>query len=1030
MAVRRSAVERVGPFDEARELYGDEQEWQARVKAAGGRIRYVAGAALDHRRAGDDARLRALCRGRLPPRPGQPALRRLQGHGAVAGGRAARARRLRAARPAAGVHERPGAHRALARAPARGAGGARPARAPPRTSSRAPAGRSAASAARCCAPATRGSTCARRRGARACAAPRAASRRAGACSWSASSAPARSWTPRAPSSCAAATPSTSSPRPQGERGKFENLNALLAAHPPAAYDWLLVIDDDVALPRGFLDAFLCAAERTGLKLAQPAHRLHSHAAWPVTRRHPGATARETTFVEIGPVTAFHRDSFDVLLPFPEGLRMGWGLDVHWAAVAAEHGWPIGIVDATPIGHTQRPAGSGYARDAARGGGARVPRGPARTCAATRCGRWRCTGEGRDRQRVLSARPRPGARRLGPPPGAGRARRRRRRARARAAPPGPAARDAPARRARRPAHAGLAAAARRARRPRRALRAVPRPAALAHATGRGARGRRRRSPAPCARLRRSSPTTSCTPTTRCPPADAVLRARERAPLVVSVHGGDVFFTAPRYPAGERAVRRAFGAARLVLANSAGIEDEARRLGARAHARRAPRHRRPRARRRQGARPHPRHRRAPRRAQAPRRRRARAVAAARAPPAAALPDRRRRARARAAGAAGRRARRGRPRRARRPAAARGGAGPRPRRARVRHAERRRGLRRRLRRGDGRRAAGGRRARRGRARRRSPPPATGCASSRPPTSRRWRPRSTRCWPSPATCTSSAPARAPPSCGPSPGSSAGARRCRPTRTRCDDARPVLFVTNHVPPDRAGAFRALHERVPLELALFGGRSHHATAGLDDPGVPFRRVAQREVHALAASGRYAAVVCGTAGRVALPAAFLGAQRAHAPFVLWSALWGDLRTPAHLRRAPAAAPHPPPRGGRRRLRPARHRLRPAARRARGRRRAPGGRQRLLGDAGRRRRAAPVHGAVRRARRAREGARRCCVEAWRRAGLADGRLERRRRRRRRRAPRRSATPTPPRTFWSYRRSPPATSSSRGGSSPTKP
>jgi len=96
--------------------------------------------------------------------------------------------------------------------------------------------------------------------------------------------------------------------PQGERGKFENLNALLAAHPPAAYDWLLVIDDDVALPRGFLDAFLCAAERTGLKLAQPAHRLHSHAAWPVTRRQPGATARETTFVEIGPVTAFHRDS--------------------------------------------------------------------------------------------------------------------------------------------------------------------------------------------------------------------------------------------------------------------------------------------------------------------------------------------------------------------------------------------------------------------------------------------------------------------------------------------------------------------------------------------------------------------------------------------------------------------------------------------------------------------------------------------------------------------------------------------------
>jgi glycosyltransferase involved in cell wall biosynthesis len=110
--------------------------------------------------------------------------------------------------------------------------------------------------------------------------------------------------------------------------------------------------------------------------------------------------------------------------------------------------------------------------------------------------------------------------------------------------------------------------------------------------------------------------------------------------------------------------------------------------------------------------------------------------------------------------------------------------------------------------------------------------------------------------------------------------------------ASPVLFVTNHVPPDRAGAFAALHERVPLLLALFGGRSHHATAGLDDPGVPYVRVSQRAVHGLAASGRFAAVVCGTAGRVALPAAYLGARRSRTPFVLWSALWGDLDTPAH------------------------------------------------------------------------------------------------------------------------------------------
>jgi glycosyltransferase involved in cell wall biosynthesis len=40
----------------------------------------------------------------------------------------------------------------------------------------------------------------------------------------------------------------------------------------------------------------------------------------------------------------------------------------------------------------------------------------------------------------------------------------------------------------------------------------------------------------------------------------------------------------------------------------------------------------------------------------------------------------------------------------------------------------------------------------------------------------------------------------------------------------------------------------------------------------------------AASGRYEAVVAGTVGRVALPAAYAGARRAGVPFVLWSALW--------------------------------------------------------------------------------------------------------------------------------------------------
>lgn len=66
----------------------------------------------------------------------------------------------------------------------------------------------------------------------------------------------------------------------------------------------------------------------------------------------------------------------------------------------------------------------------------------------------------------------------------------------------------------------------------------------------------------------------------PAGEAVRRAAPATPLVVSVHGGDVFHTVPRSARGAEAVRAALGRSRLVLANSAGIEQRCRALGARA------------------------------------------------------------------------------------------------------------------------------------------------------------------------------------------------------------------------------------------------------------------------------------------------------------------------------------------------------------------------------------------------------------------------------------------------------------------
>ncbi len=401
MAVRRAALERLGPFDETRELYGDEQEWQARLKAGGGRIRYVAAAALDHRRAGDDARLSALARAAY--RRGR-ASRRFDvfKHTApspreelrVLAGCALHGPRFRCMNgPILTAHSL-GRIRSLL---------------DERISVPPPP------------PATpgvddflsgRSGLVAGKRGAllRAhdalldvAALPRGRALRAAAARL-----PRRRvlvvGVVRAdvPNLAAAAraelarsrhdiTVDLAAARPG--LGKFENLDALLARHAPlSAFDWIVVADDDVAFGRGFLDAFLAVAEAGGLQLAQPAHRRHSHAGWEVTRRVGGADWRETTFVEIGPVTAFSRAAAAELLPFPKDLKMGWGLDVHWSAVAQQRGWRIGVVDATPIGHTLRPAAADYPRETAAAEARRfldgrpyVTRDAVRTRAAHRLG---------------------------------------------------------------------------------------------------------------------------------------------------------------------------------------------------------------------------------------------------------------------------------------------------------------------------------------------------------------------------------------------------------------------------------------------------------------------------------------------------------------------------------------------------------------------------------------------------------------------------------------------------------------------
>ena len=228
------------------------------------------------------------------------------------------------------------------------------------------------------------------------------------------------------------------------------------------------------------------------------------------------------------------------------------------------------------------------------------------------------------------------------------------------------------------------------------------------------------------------------------------------------------------------------------------------------------------------------------------------------------------------------------------------PTPRRVRaargadaVRAAQRRRGVRRRLRRGDGGRRARDRLRAARAARRRSRRRAAACASCRPATSRRSPARSPRSSTTAPGRRELGARRAPPSSARSPGGAAGAATVAAyaDALAMSDARPVLFVTDYAPPSRVGAFaraaRARGRRVRAVRRQCDPRRCGPRASCRSRTLraePARRPRARRVAAATAPWSR-----GTAGRIALPAAYLGARRAGVPFVLWATLWAHPRS---------------------------------------------------------------------------------------------------------------------------------------------
>jgi len=141
--------------------------------------------------------------------------------------------------------------------------------------------------------------------------------------------------------------------------KWQLINELISAEDLDRFDYFVICDDDVLLGTHFVDHFIAEQQSLGFALAQPARTWRSITDHSIVRRRLFTRARQTNFVEIGPVVSFRRDFLKAVYPFSLESPMGWGYDFTWPITARELDVPIGIIDRVPVDHSLRPPGALY-----------------------------------------------------------------------------------------------------------------------------------------------------------------------------------------------------------------------------------------------------------------------------------------------------------------------------------------------------------------------------------------------------------------------------------------------------------------------------------------------------------------------------------------------------------------------------------------------------------------------------------------------------------------------------------------------
>jgi hypothetical protein len=142
----------------------------------------------------------------------------------------------------------------------------------------------------------------------------------------------------------------------GPGTRFAHFNFLYRSKSVEEGAWVVLADDDALFVKGGLVETINLMERSGFSLAQPSHSVLGWWTSLFNIARPFSLARDTNYVEQGPIVIIESSFAKEILPLPEDNDMGWGIEAEWFK-AKQGRFRIGVIDACRVAHWNRNATS-------------------------------------------------------------------------------------------------------------------------------------------------------------------------------------------------------------------------------------------------------------------------------------------------------------------------------------------------------------------------------------------------------------------------------------------------------------------------------------------------------------------------------------------------------------------------------------------------------------------------------------------------------------------------------------------------